>query len=206
MSRALERATGPIDVADQEASTGRTTARALATAIALLLVSILVVTRSSAALGTRDAETRTSFRAGSVELEDDDRGTSLFAIDDMAPGQPVRDCIAVSYRGNIMPVVVSLSAEAQGPLASLLDVRVERGTGGSFGECRGFVPEATVFQGTLAGLAGLDRPVPAFTVRRAPAERTFRFTFRLADLPESVAATDAPTASARFVWAADPAP
>lgn len=205
MSRVLERDAGPIDVAAQEASTGRTTARSLATAIALLLVSILVVTRSNAAFHTREAGTRTTFSAGSVELEDDDRGTSLFAIDDMAPGRPVRDCIVVNYQGNIMPVVVSLSAEAEGPLASLLDVRVERGTGGSFGQCQGFVPEATVFRGTLAGLAGLDHAVEAFAVRRAPAESTFRFTFRLADLPATVAAADSPAASARFIWVADPA-
>ena len=52
MSRILERESGPIDLAAEEASTGRTTARSLATAIALLLVSVLVVTRSRPALST----------------------------------------------------------------------------------------------------------------------------------------------------------
>ena len=143
MSRILERESGPIDIGAEEASTGRTTARSLATAIALLIVSILVVARSRAALSTQEAGADVSLSAGSVELTDDDAGTSLFAVDDMVPDRPERDCIVVSYEGNVLPVMVGLSTEAEGALAELLDVQVERGTGGAFHDCSGFTPTET---------------------------------------------------------------
>lgn len=208
MSRILEREDGPLDVAAEEASTGRTTARSLATAIALLVVSILVVTRSRAAMNPVDADADVALAAGTVELSDDDYGTSLFAVDNMVPDQPERDCIVVSYDGNVLPVAVSLSSEATGDLASLLQVSVERGVGGAFHDCTGFTPSATVYEGTLAGMAAQRRGIEAFRVTEAPDAQTFRFTFTLTDVPD--VADDGgpdpsvPSASARFVWTADP--
>src|SRR5690606_12007887 len=64
VSRILERESGPIDVAAEEARVGRTTARSLAAAIALLIVSILVVTRSRAAFTTEDTGADVEFAAG----------------------------------------------------------------------------------------------------------------------------------------------
>lgn len=209
MSRILERDAGPIDIAAEEASTGRTTARSLATAIALLIVSILVVTRSRAAFEPLDADASATLSAGTVELTDDDSGSSLFAIDDMVPDRPETDCIVVSYDGNVLPVTVSLSSEASGSLATALDVLVERGTGGAFHDCTGFTPDGVVYQGTLAALSTEPRGVEAFTITDAPDAQTFRFTFTLADPADFTtagqgAATTVPTAEARFAWTADP--
>lgn len=211
MSRILERESGPIDVAAEEAGIGRTTARSLAAAIALLIVSILVVTRSRAAFTTEEADANVSFAAGSVQLTDDDYGSSLFAVQDMVPDRPERDCIVVSYDGNVLPVDVTLASEADGALADLLDVTVERGDGGAFHDCTGFAPEATVFHGTLSELAAGD-PVDAFTVEDAPAAQTFRFSFTLTDVPDGGATVaspgqgaDHPSAEASFIWEADPA-
>ena len=210
MSRILERENGPIDVAAEEAGIGRTTARSLAAAIALLIVSILVVTRSQAAFTTEEAGADVSFAAGSVQLTDDDFGSSLFAVQDMVPDRPERDCIVVSYEGNVLPVDVTLASEAEGDLADLLGVQVERGEGGAFHDCTGFTPEATVFDGTLSELAAGD-PVDAFVVEDSPDAQTFRFTFTLTDLPDGGATVaspgdgaDHPSAQARFIWEADP--
>lgn len=210
MSRILERESGPIDVAAEEASVGRTTARSLAAAIALLIVSILVVTRSLAAFTTADTGAAVEFGAGTVQLTDDDYGSSLFAVQDMVPDQPERDCIVVSYDGNVLPVAVGLSSEAEGELADLLQVTVERGDGGAFRDCTGFTPEATVFDGTLSGLASSDG-VDAFRVDDSPAAQTFRFTFTLTELPgqdgtSTPAGEDVapPSAEASFIWEADP--
>lgn len=207
MSRILERETGPINIAEEEASTARTTARSLATAIALLIVSILVITRSRAALSTQSADADVSLVAGSVELSDDDSGTSLFSVEDMVPGRPERDCIVVSYEGNVVPVIVHLSTEAEGPLASLLRVQVQRGSGGSFHDCAGFTPTETVYEGTLSDLSGRASGVEAFTVDESPHTETFRFSFTLTDVPDTPAdgsPEDQASASARFVWEADP--
>lgn len=210
MSRILERESGPIDVAAEEAGIGRTTARSLAAAIALLIVSILVVTRSRAALTTEDAGADVSFAAGSVQLTDDDAGSSLFAVQDMVPDRPERDCIVVSYEGNVLPVAVTLSSEAEGDLADLLDVRVQRGEGGAFHDCTGFTPQATVFDGTLSELAA-GEGVEALTLSDSPAAQTFRFTFTLTGLPNQGGRVpspgqdaDHPSAEARFIWEADP--
>lgn len=210
MSRILERESGPIDVAAEEASVGRTTARSLAAAIALLIVSILVVTRSRAAFTTEDTGADVEFAAGTVQLTDDDYGSSLFAVQDMVPDRPERDCIVVSYDGNVLPVDVSLSSEAEGDLAGLLRVAVERGDGGAFQDCTGFTPEATVFDGTLSDLAASEG-VEAFRVEESPAAQTFRFTFTLTGLPDDgSSATPAgadgppPSAEARFIWEAEP--
>lgn len=210
MSRILERESGPIDVAAEEAGIGRTTARSLAAAIALLIVSILVVTRSRAAFTTEDAGADVSFAAGSIQLTDDDLGSSLFAVQDMIPDRPEQDCIVVSYEGNVLPVQVTLASEAEGDLADLLDVAVERGDGGAFHDCTGFRPRATVFTGTLSQLAAGD-PVDAFSVQESSSAQTFRFTFTLADVPDGGATVASPgdgdlrpSAEARFIWEADP--
>jgi hypothetical protein len=210
MSRVLEREHGHLDLAEEEASTGRTTARALATAIALLIVSILVVTRSRAALERTDAHADASLAAGNVQLTDDDAGSSLFAVDNMVPGRPASDCIVVSYHGNVLPVQVGLSSQATGDLASLLAVQVERGTGGTFHDCTGFKPTGVVFHGTLAGLASQRAGVAAFRVDDVPAAETFKFTFTMTGEPRAPQGADGdphptvPSASARFLWTADP--
>ncbi|HMQ27957.1 MAG TPA: hypothetical protein PKA98_18355 [Acidimicrobiales bacterium] len=210
MSRILERESEPVDVAAEEASVGRTTARAIAAAVALLIVSILVVTRSRAAFTTEGTGADVEFAAGTVQLTDDDYGSSLFAVQDMVPDRPERDCIVVSYDGNVLPVDVILSSEARGDLADLLQVVVERGAGGAFQDCTGFTPEATVFDGTLSALATADG-VEAFRVEDSPAAQTFRFTFTLLGLPgddgpPTPAGDDVapPSAEARFIWEAEP--
>ena len=181
------------DDADERTGTGRTTARALATALALLMISLLVVTRSRDAFDTDPATAEASFTTGDVRLTDDDNGTTLFDIPNMVPGRPASDCIAVTYEGDVLPVDVHLDASADGALSEALLVTIESGAGG------GFDPSGTVFEGTLEELAASE-PLDAFTAEETPSSRTFRFTF---DLDPEVPVQGHATATADLAWTAD---
>jgi hypothetical protein len=187
------------DDAEERTGTGRTTARALATALALLMISLLVVTRSQDAFDTNPATTDASFTTGDVRLTDDDDGTTLFDIPNMVPGRPARDCIAVTYEGDVLPVDVKLDASADGALVDALLVRIESGTGGGFQDCGGFEPDGTLFDGTLEDLAAADA-MAAFTAEETPSARTFRYTF---DLDPEVPVEGRASASADLAWTAD---
>lgn len=102
-------ASGPIQDGRREVRAGRTTARAVAVAMALLLVSLLVVNGSREALEYVPSVAAGPFSAGSVRLTDDDRGRSLVGVDGLVPGGQETECIAVTYEGNAEPAVVDLS-------------------------------------------------------------------------------------------------
>lgn len=202
MARLLEELPAPVAPGEGEdsASSGRSTARALATAIALLMISLLVVTRSQAAFEANPADADTSFASGDVRLSDDDRGTTLFDIPDMVPGRPVSDCILVTYEGNVVPVVIGLEADVDGALAPALQLTIESGSGGSFHRCGEFAPDEVVYRGSLSELADRGGPVRVFEPDETPAARTFRFTFELDD---DVPVRGHATANADFTWNAD---
>ena len=172
----------------------------MATALALLIISLLVVTRSRDAFDADTADVEASFTTGDVRLTDDDAGTTLFDIPNMVPGRPATDCIAVTYEGDVLPVAVKLDASIEGALAPALLITIEAGTGGGFQNCGGFEPTDTVFEGSLADLAARPRPLPAFTVEETPFTQTFRFTF---DLDPAVPVEGRASANADFAWTAD---
>jgi hypothetical protein len=189
----------PVDDADERTGAGRTTARALATALALLMISLLVVTRSRDAFDSNPATAEAAFTTGDVRLTDDDDGSTLFDLPNMVPGRPESDCIAVTYEGDVVPVDVTLDATADGALVEALLVTIEAGTGGGFQNCGGFEPEEVLFDGRLGDLA--DRgPLDAFRPDETPAERTFRFTF---DLDPDVPVEGRASATADLAWTAE---
>ena len=185
------------DSADAPGST-RSLVRLLAMAATVLLISFLVVNRSTDALiGRGGAEGR--FAAGHVALADDDTDRSLFDVPAMAPGDEHENCLSVTYSGVVEDPVVRLAGRATGPLAESLRFSVAVGQGGGFGDCAGFVPEATLYEGSLAGFTDAHPPrngLTAFTPVGRGDERTFRFVFEL------VGATAEPGAEAavEFDW------
>lgn len=185
------------DRADEETS-GRITARTLAAALALLAIAVLVATRSQAAFNAEAATTDVAVAVGDVALTDDDRGASLFSIPALAPDRPVERCILVEFEGNLLPSDIQLAAEAEGSLARGLTTEVEMGDGGRYGDCSGFLPETTVFEGSLRELADGDA-LDTFTAYENPSSRTFRFTFTLDDAGD----VEGAEAEAAFEWTAE---
>lgn len=95
-----------------------------------------------------------TFVTGTVVLGDDDSGSTMFALSGLKPGAAATRCITVTSTGT-GPALVRLyggSKTTSRSLSSNLTVAVQDGSGGSSGNCAGFVPSSTVYRGTLAAL------------------------------------------------------
>ncbi len=162
--------------------------RVAAALASLALVSVLVVRSSTAAFTDVTQNTGNAFLVGSVDLVDDDSAATMFNVTNMEPGQIVVDCIVVTYQGSVPDTsavkVYSGGYTDSGTLATFLNLTVEEGTGGSFGDCTGFVNENTIVASmaldtfdtshtNYANGAGLWDP------SATPASKTYRVTVEL---------------------------
>ena len=188
-------------VVDEAASSrlDRAAARAFAAAVSALIISTLVVSRSSAAIDPDGTIAGNSVSVGTVSLTDDDEGRSLINLDALAPRRPIQECIAVSYDGTILPVELTLDTQTVGDLGPFLDISVERGAGGAFGDCDGFEPEEEIFSGTLDELDRAAVMPLGFFYNTGDSE-TFRFELELRDEADAVGRQS----SIDFVWEASP--
>ncbi len=174
--------------------------RATAIASAILLVTILTMTRSQAVFTATAGGATSTFSTGSVILTDDDAGSALFTASGMSPGVPEVACIELTYAGTIVPAPIRLHGSTTGTLPQYLDTTIEVGTGGAFGNCVGFTPTSTIFTGTLDALATTHTDFASglnlFTAAANPTVRTIRITLDVQNVP---AAQDQ-TATADFVF------
>ncbi len=163
-------------------------ARIVAVLGSLALVSWLVVSGSAAVFTGTTASSGNSFTAGDIQLVDDDLGSALFTVADMEPGQTVVDCIQVTYQGSIPDpsgvVVYSGGYVDSGDFATYLNLTIDEGTGGSFGDCTGFTYENTIESGTT--LAGFDTTHTNYATgagvwdpASTPVSKTYRITVQL---------------------------
>lgn len=173
-------------------------------AATVLLTTALILTASFAAFSDTTDNPGNTWSAGTVILTDDDGGVSaMFIVSDMAPLATVTECIVVTYSGSVLPADVNLYGVSGGTgLDAYLDVTVEEGTGGVFGNCTGFSPTSTIFTGTLTSFAAthtnFTNGAGAWNPAANPESRTYRFTVTLQDnnLAQGLNAT------ATFTWEA----
>jgi hypothetical protein len=125
--------------------------RVMALGASLLLVGVLVVTSSRAAFTDTTDNIGNAFTAGDVDLVDDDSGFAMFTVSNMEPGDSVTDCIVVTYQGGITdPSAVKLYSGGytdSDNFADYLNLTVEEGSGGLFGDCTGFSLENAIESG-----------------------------------------------------------
>ncbi len=165
------------------------TARIAAPFAALLLVGFMVMGVSRAAFFDTTTNDANTFDAGTVVLVDDDTGSAMFNVSNMKPGDSSTECIEVTYNGTLVPadVVEYVSAgDLTGTgLGTYLNLTIERGTGGSFGDCTGFSAENTDYSGTLAGFAAASTDFASGAGTWSPAAtgeaKVYRFTVSLQD-------------------------
>lgn len=186
-------------VENRENRVGRLAGAALAAAVSALIIGSLVVTFSNRALDPTGTVAAGSLTSGTISLVDDDQGRSLFDLTDMAPGRPVVHCIEVVYEGTIVPVELAMRSEATGDLTRYLDVMIEDGKGGGFGDCAGFSASEEVFAGTLEELAASGWLSLGDIVNAGDAV-SFRISFDLQDRQEALGRA----ANASFVWEVTP--
>jgi len=182
-----------------------TVARIGAPVAAFLLVGLLAMGSSRAAFFDTTQNTGNSFASGDVLISDDDSGSAMFSLSDMAPGDSATKCINVQYDGSITPAdiesYVSAGDLAGTGLGDYLNLTVELGTGGTFADCAGFAG-ASFYSGTLDGFAGnftdFASGTGSWTAAATGDDRTYRFTF---DLQDDNAAQDL-NATFTFTWEA----
>jgi len=128
---------------------------------AVALAGGLIWQSSYSAFSATTTNPGNSWAAGTVELTDDDSGAARFDVTGMTPGQTASKCIAVTSTGS-SPATVKLYSANEVKTKALdtqIQLAITQGTGGSFGDCTGFAPDATgsdVFDGTLAGFGELE--------------------------------------------------
>ncbi len=175
--------------------------RAVAMLASLGFVSVLIMTSSRAAFVDTTDNTSNHFSAGTVVLDDDDSGTVLFNVNNLAPGSPRQNCIRVSYTGSLAANVRMYGA-ASGSLAQYLDVTVEVGSGGTFGNCTGFSGGTTLYTGTLSDFAAsrtnFTNGLAGWNGATNPSNRTYRITVTMQDDN----AAQGLSADADFTWEA----
>ncbi len=190
MSRpsSISRADGDNERATTRGRGWAALARIVAVLGSLAVVSWLVVTGSAAVFTATTSSSGNSFTAGDIDLVDDDLGSALFTVADMEPGQTVVDCIQVTYQGSIPDpsgvVVYSGGYVDSGDFATYLNLTIDEGTGGSFGDCTGFTYENTIESGTT--LAGFDTTHTNYATgagvwdpASTPVSKTYRITVEL---------------------------
>jgi hypothetical protein len=176
--------------------------RAAGGLLALLLMAMPVVAFAAPEVrqGADDgaASGASAAAGGNLELTDDDSGAALFTMPAMQPGEQTSQCLTVSYEGP-QAATVLLRGTSGGELDRFLDMAVEVGQGGRYGDCSGFTGEP-LYVGTLAGFAGQygsgTAGLPTWDASGTLPSRSFRFTFRLADDQTASGFTSSPD----FTW------
>ncbi len=174
--------------------------RLAAIAASLLLLTVLTTTRSQAAFTDSTDSAGNSWTAGSVTLTDDDSSTALFSYSGWTPTDTATNCIVVTYSGTVLPADIRLHATTTGGLDDYLDLTIELGTGGSFGNCAGFTPSSTIFSNTLTNFAtthsAYGTGLAVFTASTNPTSQSLRVTTTLQDND----AAQALSSTATFTW------
>jgi len=173
--------------------------------IALAFVSALVVRTSASAFSDTTDNTTNQFTAGDVTLIDDDLTVAMFTAGNMKPLDAQTECITITYQGSLDASVTLYGALTAGDgLDDYLNLTVNRGSGGSFGDCTGFLSSENVYTGTLDGFTGTHTSFGTGAGTWAPTggapddDMTYQFIVTLQDDN----AAQGLTTTASFTWEA----
>ena len=150
--------------------------------IGTVLSSLFVWKASEAAFSGTTSNAANSWTAGTVSLTDDDSSAAMFTATGLVPSSSGSNCITVTYGGSVTSAVkLYVSASTNSAFQAYLDLVVDEGTGGGFGDCTGFSSTSTLFTGTLATFASTNvdhaSGLSSWTPTAAGQARTYRFTY-----------------------------
>jgi hypothetical protein len=131
------------------------TARRAVMSVAVVGVVAVVVGASWSAFFSTTANPDNVFAAGTVNLGDNDAGSSMYNVSNQKPGDTVSRCVKVTYTGSL-PSTVKLYASAVGAVGDYVNLTITPGSGTpTFPGCTGFTadPGGAVYTGTLKGFA-----------------------------------------------------
>lgn len=159
-------------------------ARLVISACAVAVILGLGAHASYSAFTGTTSNTGNTFGAGTIDIADDDAGTSMFTVAGMLPGQVETRCVNVTNVGTSTFANVALSGVVGGTgLATTLTVDVDRGTGATGGatfSCTGFTQvTADVVGGTLSAFPTSGAPLNDASGWTPSAAKSYRFTITL---------------------------
>lgn len=137
-------------------------------------------------------------RQASVSIFDDDAALAMFPGLTMAPGHEYAQCLLVGAEpGSAQDTVQFGASGVLGDLAQHLQLEVEVGTGGRFGDCSGFAG-SSIFSGSLTDLAAAGQGYGVATgwSPAQSASTAFRITVRL----DQTLSQQGLQAEGAFVW------
>ena len=157
----------------------------LAFGVSMLLVGLLAMSASRAAFASTTDNRANVVGAGTVDLVGEGPGPALFNASALIPNHTVANCIVVYHDTARNPRAVSLYSGGftdSGNLADYLNLTIEEGTGGSSGNCAGFVAQNTITVGTLTDFNTNHTNYATgvgFCSVATPHSMTYRITFTL---------------------------
>lgn len=116
---------------------------AMATPVAVLAAGAMVYQASYAAYTGKTANEGNAWTTGSINLVDDDKGSAMFTVENMLPGQNATKCIKVTATASVPSTVkgYTINAVKASGLEDRIMIDLESGRGGAFNDCDGFVPD-----------------------------------------------------------------
>jgi hypothetical protein len=181
--------------------------RVLPIPLGLVLSGALVWGASYADWSGNTSNSGNEWSPTSFGLANDSR-VPMFRADNLKPGDSGANCIQIKSSATFPTVVKFYVASANWPTnyQSFVDLRIEVGSGGRFGDCAGFSPSGIAFDGTLDTLVALhtdfDHGLGPWTLPgRPPNTISFRFSWRFS--PEAPNSAQGVTGNeVTFTWEA----
>jgi len=111
---------------------------------AVLLAGLMVWQASNAAFSSETYNAGNNWNSGSVTLTNDGTGSAMFTLQNLVPMQTDSHCIVVTGTSSVVGTLRTyFTNNVPDGLENNLTMKVEQGTGGSYGSCTGFNPAAT---------------------------------------------------------------
>jgi predicted ribosomally synthesized peptide with SipW-like signal peptide len=131
--------------------------KVLRTALLLGVVASIAGAGVFSAFSSSTENPNNVITTGTVNIEDNDGGTALYAMTAAKPGEAKTSCIKVTYKGTLPATVKLFTTSTIGALGPYVNLKVEAGTQTTptFPSCSEFTPAAspTVYEGTLSAFA-----------------------------------------------------
>jgi hypothetical protein len=149
--------------------------------VAILLAGLMVWQGSQAAFVAETFNAGDNWQAGSVALSNDGTGGAMFSLGTLVPGQTGSHCIVVTATGVAGVVKTYTQNNVLDGLENNITMKIEQGTGGSYGDCTGFASAATFATAPLATLfttaSSYATGILPWTTTAGTTTKSYRFTW-----------------------------
>jgi hypothetical protein len=174
--------------------------------VAILLAGLMVWQGSQAAFVAETYNAGDNWQAGSVTLSNDGTGGAMFSIGSLVPGQTGSHCIVVTAEG--VPGVVKTYTQNNvlDGLENNIKIKIEQGTGGTYGDCSGFEAVTTYAETSMATLfdaSNYATGILPWTTSAGTTTKSYKFTWRFDTTgltPAQTNALEGKSVRADFEW------